>query len=112
MKSLEEMRGWLNGEIRTTERAIDTFPVKNPHLENRLAILQSILAALDGPSEEGFCDCDNYKWLDKELKGEAVFLHVHGWKIENRGPFKFCPYCGKRVQGSPAPGKEERDEKP
>ncbi len=52
------------------------------------------------------CDCDNYKWLDQELKSEAVFLHVHNWKMENRGPFKFCPYCGKRVMAN-AETKEE-----
>jgi len=44
------------------------------------------------------CNCENYKWLDKELGNIAVFLHVHGMKVENRGPFKFCPYCGRLVR--------------
>jgi NADH pyrophosphatase NudC (nudix superfamily) len=44
------------------------------------------------------CSCDDYKWLDEQLGGMAVFLWAHGQEIkENRGPFKFCPYCGKRT---------------
>lgn len=50
-------------------------------------------------SSEEYCFCDDYKWLNKKLDGMAIFLFIHGQECkENRGPFKFCPYCGKRVK--------------
>ena len=71
--------------------------------------LQSILAALELVTEK-ICDCDNYKWLIGELGREATFLYIHGLTIENRGSFKFCPYCGKQVIGEPtsAGGEDEK----
>jgi len=53
-----------------------------------------------GPRVDERCGCDDYKWLQKQLGGQAVFLWAHGQGLkENRGSFKFCPYCGKRVKG-------------
>jgi hypothetical protein len=47
----------------------------------------------------GKCSCDDYKWLSEQLGSMAVFLWAHGQEIkENRGPFKFCPYCGKCIR--------------
>jgi len=49
------------------------------------------------------CNCENYQWLDKQLKSVAVFMWSHNQEPrENRGPFKFCPYCGKGVEINPA----------
>ena len=46
-----------------------------------------------------YCDCDDYEWLSARLKSMATFLWVHGQGLEeNRGPFKFCPYCGKAIK--------------
>ena len=64
------------------------------------------------------CNCENYRWLDKQLKSVAVFMWSHNQEPrENRGPFKFCPYCGKGVEINPAnnpdkvSGKEAKDGK-
>jgi hypothetical protein len=51
------------------------------------------------PTVDERCNCENYRWLDKQLKSVAVFMWSHNQEPrENRGPFKFCPYCGKGVE--------------
>ena len=51
-----------------------------------------------GPELDEACDCNGYKWLNQKLNSWAVFMGIHSQGLtENRGSFKFCPYCGKRV---------------
>jgi len=50
-------------------------------------------------TEREYCDCDDYKWLSEQMDRVYIFLWAHGQEIkENRGPFKFCPYCGKPIE--------------
>jgi hypothetical protein len=53
----------------------------------------------DTISVDTVCSCDDYIWLIGQLESMSVFLWAHGEEIrESRGPFKFCPYCGKHVR--------------
>jgi hypothetical protein len=65
---------------------------KKKNIEIEQAILDLIESSDKGPEVDEACDCDDYKWLRGELKW------IYGLTIENRGPFKFCPYCGKRIK--------------
>ena len=120
MATNEEMRAWLEEKIaRDTEwlkhienlETLDADETSPSYSETKynIGIYQAILAALELVTEK-ICDCDNYKWLIGELGREATFLYIHGLTIENRGSFKFCPYCGKQVIGEPtsAGGEDEK----
>ncbi len=51
------------------------------------------------PKKNVFCSCDDYKWLQEQLYTMAVLAWNHGQGLkENRGHFKYCPYCGKGVK--------------
>lgn len=61
---------------------------------------QEIRKVLEGqPEVDEQCTCESYRWLKQCLLDVVVFMGSHGLPIvETRGPFKFCPYCGKPVR--------------
>jgi len=66
------------------------------HNQEKIQAIRTLIE--HGPEVDEICDCDDYKWLKEKLGGMTVFAWVHGQEPkENKGPFRFCPYCGKRV---------------
>lgn len=93
------MMRWYQQLIKTLKESAKEHDITHPEITITGVVYEKDERPEKTMKEnEEYCNCGNYKWLCKELESEASFLFVHGIKIENRGPFKFCPYCGLRVK--------------
>ena len=43
------------------------------------------------------CNCLNWKTFIPQVDGAISLAWTHGMWSENFKPFKYCPYCGKKL---------------